>query len=445
MTTAFRPSTPTLPASTSDELLDGRYRLLERLGSGGAADVWRAHDTRLERAVAVKIFRPGATDPARERAEAEFMARCSHSGLVTVFDAGRLESGYEAPRSYLVMEVVEGSTLRERLGSGPLPVATVAAVGAQVSGALAYVHAQGVVHRDVKPANLLVADARNGDQPTVKLADFGVARMLGAEPLTEVGTTVGTANYVSPEQIRGAAVGPPSDVYSLGLVLIEALTGRMVYPGRGVEAAIARLHRRPEIPAGTGADLAGLLAAMTADDPEARPSAATVAGRLSGLGVAAAVTTAFAARDFHVAPAPATVRGVPAVAASSAGDGPPARRSRRGVVLAAVATVAALIAGVGLAVGSSDGTPAPAVPAGPSSAAQRPAASAPGSTARPSSAARTRAPATSAASTPVSQDAAATVQVARGPAAGARPAKPGPGGPRPGRHGPKHPAGKHKH
>lgn len=457
MTTAFRPAAPTVPSSAPEQLLDARYRLLDRLGSGGAADVWRAHDTRLERAVAIKIFRPGATDPARERAEAEFMARCSHRGLVTVYDVGSLESRYEAPRSYLVMELVEGPTLRERLRTGPLPRGTVAAIGAQVAGALAYVHAQGVVHRDVKPANLLVSDAP-GDEPVVKLADFGVARMLGSEHLTEVGTTVGTANYVSPEQIRGAAVGPASDVYSLGLVLLEALTGQMSYPGRGVEAAIARLERRPELPPGLGPEFGALLAAMTADDPDSRPSAAEVAGRLSLVaGVPDdAVTTALRpaphgtlGAGLPAAVAPAALAASAAAVLAAGGESGAAARSRRGLVLAAAATVAALLGGVGLAVGSSDGGVAPRRdPAAASSPVGAPVANAPSSSARASSA-----PATRPASTAVTAQATRTApvesaQVVRAPAAAGPKSKthPHPGGPRQGKHpAGEHPGGKLKH
>ncbi len=488
MTTAMHGSAPGAPAgdraaatpaagtepSTSgvaSRLLDGRYRLLDRLGSGGAADVWRAHDTRLERTVAIKIFRPGATDAARERAEAEFMARCSHAGLVTVFDAGVVESQYEAPRSYLVMEVVEGSTLRDRLAAGPLPVAAVASIGAQVGGALAYVHAQGVVHRDVKPANLLVADGP-AERPVVKLADFGVARMLGGEPLTEVGTTVGTANYVSPEQIRGAQVEPPSDIYSLGLVLIEALTGRMVYPGRGVEAAIARLDRRPIVPTSAGPVLAGLLTAMTDDNPAARPSAAEAAAQLTAIatapGNATASLGAVASEQTSVLPVAVAAAGWstagvggwsgPAQATSTETGSithPPGKRPRRGLLLAGLAAAAALVGGVGLAVGSSHGAPAPhrdpAAPAVISPSAHSPVAGAPSSSAVSVAAAP---PSRAGASSPSTTQLAATTHARTARVTGARvhpapaaaqhrpPGVAKPGGP--GHPGPKRKGGAHK-
>lgn len=267
------------------QLLAGRYELQSAVGRGGMADVWRAQDLLLGRTVAIKLFRGGTGHDARQRMEAVALASLSHPGLVTVFDAVLPEESEQSTgfaESYLVTEFVEGSTLRARLAGGrPMPAADVAQLGAQIADALAYVHATGIVHRDVKPANVLLA--ASGPVLRTKLADFGVALLAGADRLTEHGTVVGTPNYLSPEQLTGAQVGPASDVYSLGLVLIECLTGVATYPGSGLEAALARLHRPPEIPAHLDRRWRDLLAAMVADDPAARISAADVAARLTAL------------------------------------------------------------------------------------------------------------------------------------------------------------------
>jgi serine/threonine protein kinase len=155
-------------------------------------------------------------------------------------------------------------------------------VGRDIARTLGYVHACGVVHRDVKPANILLTrldDAvpdPDSDLPMAKLGDFGVARMVDSAHLTEPGTTVGTANYISPEQLRGQPAGPASDVYSLGLVLLEALTGQMAYPGSGV-LTVEHLDRAPVVPTSLGREWHQLLVAMTDHDPVNRPTASDVA------------------------------------------------------------------------------------------------------------------------------------------------------------------------
>ena len=159
---------------------------------------------------------------------------------------------------------------------GPLPVRDIRALGAALAAALAHVHARGFVHRDVKPANILLD---HGREP--RLADFGIARALDGTVATATGAVAGTAAYLAPEQVRGETVGPAADVYALGLVLIEARTGRREYPGAMVESATARLYRRPVVPSGLPRGLAALLAAMTDPDPAARPSAAAVAAALA--------------------------------------------------------------------------------------------------------------------------------------------------------------------
>ena len=257
-------------------LLADRYTLGDLVGRGGMADVFRGHDRVLDRAVAVKVLRESTaegSDRARFTSEARTLAQLSHSGLVTVLDAG-----VDIDRPFLVMELVDGDTLADRLRAGPLDLETAGSVGVQLAEALAYAHERGVVHRDVKPANVLLDPGGR-----VKLADFGIARLIGDTVRhTQTGHAIGTAAYLAPEQVQGGEVDGRSDVYSLGLVLLESLTGRREYPGGSVEAALARLSREPEVPADLPAEWRETLAAMTAVDRSARPSADQVVALLRG-------------------------------------------------------------------------------------------------------------------------------------------------------------------
>ncbi|MEV8554424.1 protein kinase [Streptomyces glaucescens] len=259
----------------SADVLGGRYRLDEVIGSGGAGDVHRGFDLRLERPVAVKVFRPGtdAGDEERFHNEAVILARLQHPGLVTVYDAGRHNG-----RAHLVMELIEGPTLKARISAGPLAPGETAALGAGLAGALAHAHEAGIVHRDVKPSNIIL-DATGRPH----LTDFGISRLLDATTQTAAGTLVGTAAYLSPEQVLGRTVGPPADVYALGLVLLECLTGRLEYDGAPLEAAIARLHRRPRLPDALPEELAALLRDMTALEARERPTAVDCARALTAL------------------------------------------------------------------------------------------------------------------------------------------------------------------
>ncbi|MGQ5635696.1 MULTISPECIES: protein kinase domain-containing protein [unclassified Streptomyces] len=247
-----------------------------KIGSGGMADVYEGFDTRLRRPVAVKLFRPGSDPQTEDRltSEAVLLARLQHPGLVTVYDAGRHDD-----RAYLVMQLVDGVTLRGLLERGALSERHVAALGTTLAQALAHVHRAGIVHRDVKPSNVLLDRA---GEP--HLADFGIARLANATRHTSPDVLTGTAAYLSPEQVQGRHVGPATDIYALGLVLLECLKGEMEYQGSPLEAAIARLHRPPTLPAWLGPDLGALLQTMTAQDPEARPDAGHCAGILSLLG-----------------------------------------------------------------------------------------------------------------------------------------------------------------
>jgi eukaryotic-like serine/threonine-protein kinase len=208
------------------ETVGGRYRLGERLGHGGMGEVFAAHDLRLDREVALKLLRADLAEQngmrARVVAEARLAARLSHPHVVGVLDTGEQDG-----RPFVVMERLSGRTLRDELSDGPLPAERVRDVGLQVLRALAAAHALGIVHRDVKPGNVL--DAGVG---TWKVADFGIAKWIHAdETLTGTGELLGSPSYLAPERIEGQQAGPASDLYAVGVLLYEALCGRKPFEG----------------------------------------------------------------------------------------------------------------------------------------------------------------------------------------------------------------------
>ena len=252
-------------------LVAGRYRLDRIVGAGGAAIVHEGCDLDTGERVAVKVYRSdGSGHPTQHHRELKALTSLRHPGLVALLDGGT-EPGPDG-RTYVVTDLVEGPSLARRLDAGPLSADEVRVLAIGLGEALAHVHAHGFVHRDVKPANILL---EHGHKP--RLADFGIARALDGTVYTATGAVAGTAAYLAPEQVRGETVDPSVDVFALGLVLIEALTGEREYPGTLAESAAARLHRRPVVPAGLPSDLAAVLAAMTDPDPALRPSAAAVA------------------------------------------------------------------------------------------------------------------------------------------------------------------------
>lgn len=255
-------------AVPTTEPIAGRYRLEKLLGHGGMADVYRATDTTGGPPVAVKVVR--STDPALARRltrEARAVAGFDHPGLVRL-----LEAGVHDDHAYLVMDLVEGQTLAERLRRGPLPTERAAVLGATLADALAYVHSRGVVHRDVKPANVLL----DGNE-RARLADFGIAQVLDASSATVTGTTLGTAAYMAPEQLAHHRVGPAADVWALGAVLLECLNGRRLFEGAPAEVVARRLAGARPSTEGLPNSWRMALDSMIDSDPARRPEAAEVA------------------------------------------------------------------------------------------------------------------------------------------------------------------------
>jgi hypothetical protein len=390
-----------MPGERSDglagTLLAGRYRISGLLGRGGMATVHRAVDETLGREVAVKVFATDSADPAeveRQEGEVRMLAGLSHPGLVTLFDVGD-DIVADRVLAFIVMEIVDGTTLADRMKEGPLPGPEVARIGGILADALGYIHRRGVVHRDVKPANVLLARPEDDEPAAAKLTDFGIARLVDGTRLTSTGSIVGTVSYLSPEQALGESVGAPTDVYALGLVLLECLTGRRTFPGTAAESTMARVVRDPDIPARLGAAWVDLLTRMTRRDPAARPTAREVAAELrtgraplssvdeptaastrvmpvteaagvgagataagaAAAGLAGAASAPFADRDarterFGAAPATATGRAdvptartapvAPAGRASTDPDRPPTRR--RGSRALSIAVVSVLVA-----------------------------------------------------------------------------------------------------
>jgi serine/threonine protein kinase len=254
-------------------LVGNRYVLGPVIGRGGGADVFRADDTETGQTVAVKVLRSATPeDLGRFSLEAKTLSRLDHPAIVRMCDQGEHDG---VP--YLVLDFIDGEPLSAVLQRGPLSEDEVTRIGGVLAGALAHAHEAGVVHRDVKPGNVLF-DARGN----VHLTDFGIARLTDVTAITAHGMVIGTAAYLSPEQLNGTGATSASDVYALGLVLIEALTGERVFTGTPSEAAVARLHRDPEVPETASPSLRLLLLAMTARDPADRPTASAVAASLDG-------------------------------------------------------------------------------------------------------------------------------------------------------------------
>jgi serine/threonine protein kinase len=267
--------------------LSGRYDLGDRLGSGGMSNVYRATDLILERTVAVKILAEHLSDDerfvARFRREALAVAKLIHPNIVQVYD-----TGVDEGRHYIVMEYVEGRSGAQILQrQGPFEPEIAAEAGIQACAGLDYAHRRGIIHRDVKPGNLMVVGGPVGGGPmTVKLTDFGIARAIEQTRITQVGSVVGTAAYLAPEQVRGEEATPATDVYALGVVLYQFLTGRLPYEGSSLaELAVRQQNERPLPPSTYNEEVPGplggaVLRALEGDPARRYASADELAGGL---------------------------------------------------------------------------------------------------------------------------------------------------------------------
>jgi eukaryotic-like serine/threonine-protein kinase len=358
----------------------GRYQLTARIATGGMGEVWRAEDTVLDREVAVKVLKAEyADDPtfrARFEAEARHAAALVHPNVASVFDFGHIvdDDGSGVPRPFLVMELVPGQPLSTLLRGGEaMPAERAADVVAQAADAIAAAHALGIVHRDVKPGNLLVTP-----DGVVKITDFGIARAAGeSAAITQTGQIIGTPYYISPEQAEGHPATEASDIYALGVVLYECLAGRRPFD-RNTPIQVALAHVRDQAPAlddSVPARMRAIVDKALAKSPQDRfASAADLAtvlrgGTVAGFGMAAA-TPAMGPESTQVME-PVT-EAVPAPAAAGPVDEEPGRR--RGLPpwwpwAAAAAAVLAIV--VGTAAVAGNGAPEAAV-AGPATASEEP-------------------------------------------------------------------------
>jgi len=343
-----------------DTLFDGRYRIVRKLGAGGMATVYLAEDQDLGRGVAIKILNERhANDEQfveRFRREAKNAAGLSHPNIVSVFDRGEAEGTY-----YIAMEHLKGRNLKELLGArGPAPVHIAVDIARQVLAALGHAHENGIVHRDIKPHNVMIDDDRR-----VKVTDFGIAR-AGASQMTEAGSIVGTAQYLSPEQARGAQVDQRSDLYSVGVVLYELLSGKVPFTGESpVEIAMKHLSDTPPPPSELNPDvpeeLDKIVMRALAKDPARRyQSAEEMSADLEriarGLGVsreteetATQIIAGINAMPTQIARAPTIAQSPPAYPAEPVYydyEDAPRRRPVWPWVIAALLLIGALVGGL---------------------------------------------------------------------------------------------------
>ena len=334
-------------------LLGDRYQLDQPIGSGGYSEVWCASDTVLSRSVAVKLLHPGyAQHPdalTRFQAEARHAGAMAHQNIARVYDYGEPEG--EQP--FLVMELVEGPSLAHVLMTGPLDAARTMDVLAQAACGLQAAHSEGLIHRDIKPGNLLLAPGG-----TVKITDFGIAHAVGSAPLTLTGTLLGTPGYLAPERASGAQATPATDLYALGIVAYECLAGAPPFAGTPLDVTLAHRDRPlPPLPADLPLDVVAFVMELAAKDPRWRPgSADEVAQRAAHLRddlvLGAPVAPVPPAAAVPRTPTEAVIRPVPP---DSILPGPSVMmqasrlrpRRRAALVSACIATVA--FAGLGLA------------------------------------------------------------------------------------------------
>jgi eukaryotic-like serine/threonine-protein kinase len=337
---------PAAPGPPVPQLLAGRYRLVRVLGAGGTATVWQAWDERLSRQVAVKILHPHLLpdEASRQRLEAEARAaaRLAHPAIVRVHDIL-----VDASVAAIVLELVDGEPLSDRLArDGSIPAREAAGIGRDVADALDHAHRAGILHRDVKPANVLL-----GHDGRARLVDFGIARALddGRADLTAPGSIMGTLRYMAPEQLAGRGAGPAGDVFALGAVLHEMLTGRYAFTATNPVALIREHQLGPPRLRGVPEDLARIVEGALEPDPVRRPDDAALARALDEWSMG---------RGVHAQPVP------PAVATSRPAQRPRRRGQarRRGPLLVAGTTAAGLLLLGALAAGGGWNEPGPRPP-----------------------------------------------------------------------------------
>ncbi|MDQ0730316.1 serine/threonine-protein kinase [Arthrobacter sp. B1I2] len=279
-------------------LIAGRYQLRERLGRGAAAEVFRAVDLGGGPDAAVKIAAAnGRKQHQRIRTEAGMLAALNHPSIVRLLAQGVMpEAGPYSGRPFLVEELALGSSLAEAIRVQSPQPGDVALWARGLFEALAHIHSRGLVHRDIKPANLMLSGLRRSP---VRIIDFGIAAATGSAP--EPGISSGTVHYMSPEQASGGAAHPSWDLYAMGLVLLELLTGSKAFPGTAIESLVARTLRSPEVPDHLGG-WAVLLRSLTAMDPRERPTAAGAAALAARLVPAPVVSKASPCRTMQVFP-----------------------------------------------------------------------------------------------------------------------------------------------
>ena len=278
-------SSPLLNAAERElsvPLLLDRYRPLALIGRGGMASVFLGRDEYLGRDVAIKVFSGGNDEHVEMyRAELRILAGLSHHGVVSIIDAGVDTSAIDDPRPFLVMQLVRGITVRDRLTQRPVTVREIGEIGYEVAETLEYVHAQGVIHRDITPSNVMIVNyGTKHARERAMLTDFGIA--VETPPTGfQSETIIGTAAYLSPEQVRNGPLTTASDIYSLGLVLLECFTRAPAFPGGPAPSALARLRGGPDMPVDVVVEpWRSLLRGMTALEPALRPSAAQVSSDL---------------------------------------------------------------------------------------------------------------------------------------------------------------------